>query len=148
MNTFSRFPTTEFPAFPTSLLPILKAIEEPTKTPTARAESTNLETIVDEGETVAVGLKKMTLLNLENVEEEKDETAIAIIATTKGKDPVPPTPPASTTAQDCDSYHLIDELTYTDKEGNEMSLNRKLWYKEINSLINLEKCDRDKVNSA
>ncbi|KAK5836017.1 hypothetical protein PVK06_011754 [Gossypium arboreum] len=65
--------------------------------------------------TVAEELEKMTSLNLENEKEkEKDETATDIIATTKGKDPIPPTPPASMIVQDRDIDHLIDELTKTD----------------------------------
>ncbi|KAH1115314.1 hypothetical protein J1N35_008692 [Gossypium stocksii] len=48
----------------------------------------------------------------------------------KGKDLVPPTPPASTTTQDYDIDCLIDELTETNKEGNEMTpMKRKLLYK-------------------
>ncbi|KAH1097943.1 hypothetical protein J1N35_014864 [Gossypium stocksii] len=68
-------------------------------------------------------------LNCENEENDvKDE--IAITATKKGKDPVPPTPPASTTAQDCDIYHLINELIEIDKKGDEINpMKRKLRYK-------------------
>ncbi|KAK5794033.1 hypothetical protein PVK06_035224 [Gossypium arboreum] len=97
---------------------------------TARVESTNFGTTTDEGGTVAEQPKKTTSLNLKKEEEEKDETATATTTTTKSKDPVPPTPPAYTTAQDCDIDYLIDKLTEIDNEGDEMNpMKRKLRYK-------------------
>ncbi|XP_016681095.1 uncharacterized protein [Gossypium hirsutum] len=47
----------------------VKAVEEPTQTPTTRAESENLGTTIDEEETVVQEPKKTTSLNLENEEE-------------------------------------------------------------------------------
>ncbi|KAH1073300.1 hypothetical protein J1N35_025628, partial [Gossypium stocksii] len=78
--------------------------------------------------TVAEEPEKVTSLNLKNEKEvEKDKTITATITTTKGKDLVPPTPLASTTAQDRDIYRLIDELKETNEEGNEMNpMKRKL----------------------
>ncbi|KAK5811936.1 hypothetical protein PVK06_027324 [Gossypium arboreum] len=104
---------------------------EPAQTPIARAEFANLKTSVDEGEIVAEEPEKITSLNLKNEkEEEKDEIVTDTIATTEGKDHVPPILPASTTAQGSDIDHLIDELTETDKEGDEMiTMKKKLQYK-------------------
>ncbi|KAK5786159.1 hypothetical protein PVK06_040790 [Gossypium arboreum] len=72
----------KFPAFPTSFLPIPKVVEEPTQTPTARAESMNLRTITNKRETVAEEPEKITSLNLTNEEEEEKHE----IATTTTKE--------------------------------------------------------------
>ncbi|XP_016740212.1 uncharacterized protein K02A2.6-like [Gossypium hirsutum] len=73
--------------------------EEPAQTPVAKGESSNLGTPSAKGETIAKEPEKTTSLNLENHEvEEKDETTTTTPTTTKGKDPIPPTQPASTTA--------------------------------------------------
>ncbi|KAH1107507.1 hypothetical protein J1N35_011275 [Gossypium stocksii] len=121
----------EFPAFPTSLLPIPKVTKEPTQTPTAKAEFAYLGTTGDKGETVPKEPENTTSLNNENKEEEKKhETAITTTATIEGKEPIPPTPPVSLTAQDRDVDHLIDKLTEIDKEGDDINpMKRKLRYK-------------------
>ncbi|KAH1032201.1 hypothetical protein J1N35_044375 [Gossypium stocksii] len=114
----------------TSLADVRDA-EEPTQTPNARAESLNLGTTAIEWDTVVEEPEKTTSLNRENKEDEaKDETSTTTTATTKGKDFVLPTPSASTTVQDRDINHLIDELTKTDKDEDKMNhIKRKLWYK-------------------
>ncbi|KAK5792906.1 hypothetical protein PVK06_034036 [Gossypium arboreum] len=77
---------------------------------------------------LCVKLGKTASLNFENEKErEKDETATATTATLKGTDPVPPTLPASTAAQDLGIDYLIYDLMETDKEGDEMNpMKRKL----------------------
>ncbi|KAH1096934.1 hypothetical protein J1N35_013855 [Gossypium stocksii] len=75
---------------------------------------------------VAEEPKKMTSLNAKKEEEgEKDDTT-----TTKEKKPVPPSPPAPVSTQGRDIDCLIDELTETSKEREEMTSKKgKWWYK-------------------
>ncbi|KAK5839607.1 hypothetical protein PVK06_008418 [Gossypium arboreum] len=76
---------TNFPIFPTTLLPLSDVTEEPTQT--ATKEPTQ-PTVGDP--------KRTTSLNIEKDEEEgKYDTTTT--TTTKGKDHVPPSPPASIT---------------------------------------------------
>ncbi|KAH1057048.1 hypothetical protein J1N35_035113 [Gossypium stocksii] len=95
--------------FPATLFPFFDVVKEHT------------QTVVEEPtQSTAEEPKKMTSFNIKNDEkEEKDD--IAIIATTKVKDLVPPLLPTFIIAQDPNIDCLIDELMEADKEEEEMN---------------------------
>ncbi|KAK5825144.1 hypothetical protein PVK06_019948 [Gossypium arboreum] len=84
-------PRPEFPLFPATLLPFIGAAKEPTQ---AIVEAPTQPAVVAPTQTTTEETEKAVFVNSRKEEEgEKDDTAT--IATTKGKDPVSPSPPSS-----------------------------------------------------
>ncbi|KAH1114378.1 hypothetical protein J1N35_007756, partial [Gossypium stocksii] len=127
-NNFTKL-MPESPIFLATLLSFADATKEPTqattKAPTQPAIEAPTQTTGEEP-------KKMASLNVKK-EGEGEKEDIATTATTKGKNPIPPSPLALVPAQDYDIDCLINELTKDDKEREEMTPKKRKWRYKVSA---------------
>ncbi|KAK5845847.1 hypothetical protein PVK06_002081 [Gossypium arboreum] len=124
-------PMPELLDFPKVLLPFSKVEEEPVEIHSNMVKFVNMRAIPDTVKATEEELEKTKSLNIKSDEDEQNGPIIAAKATKKGKETIPPTSPQAMTAQDCEINRVINEITKTDKEGEDVplySMKRKLHY--------------------
>ncbi|KAK8332098.1 hypothetical protein V6Z12_A10G118000 [Gossypium hirsutum] len=115
-------PMPAFPDLPKDFLPLPKARrakEEPIEVPSDKAEPVTVRENPGKGKTIKEESEKTKFVNIEGEEEEQNETTPIPAPQKDSTEAVLPPPTEAMSKQDREIHWIIDEITESDKEGEE-----------------------------